>query len=223
MSTGTPRPDPQGMEARLKELGIVPVIVIDEPGDAAPLADALAEGGLPCAEVTFRTPDAAEALRRLVDARDDVLAGAGTVLTTLQVDEAREAGAAFIVSPGLNPRVVEHCLGHGIPVFPGVCTPTEIEAALALGLTTVKFFPAEPIGGLPYLKAIAAPYGMLRFVPTGGIGVARIAEYLAYDRVVACGGSWMAPQDRIRAGDFEWIRRETARAVESVRTSRGEG
>ena len=167
---------------KLAQLKIVPVIVIDDPGAAVPLARALTEGGLPCAEVTFRT-----------------------------------AGATFIVAPGFNPAVVDHCLEHGIPVCPGVCTPTDIEAALAKGLTTVKFFPAEPIGGLKYLKAIAAPYTMMRFVPTGGINADNIRSYLAFDRVVAGGGSWMAPAEWIAARAFDRIRDETAGAVRAAR------
>ncbi|HEU0076523.1 MAG TPA: bifunctional 4-hydroxy-2-oxoglutarate aldolase/2-dehydro-3-deoxy-phosphogluconate aldolase, partial [Longimicrobiaceae bacterium] len=153
---------------RLRQTKIVPVIVIDDPEDALPLAGALAEGGLPCAEVTFRTAGAAEALRRITEAYPEMLAGAGTVLTPAQVSQAREAGARFVVSPGFNPRVVDACQEAGMPVYPGVCTPTEIEMALEKGLNVVKFFPAEPMGGLPYLKAIAAPYGGVDFIPTGG-------------------------------------------------------
>jgi len=201
----------------LARLKIVPVIVIDDPSAAAPLAGALDAGGLPCAEITFRTASAAEALRRIRDAAPGLLLGAGTVLTVAQAREARNAGARFIVAPGFNPAVVEHCLEHDVPVFPGVCTPTEIEAALTHGLTTVKFFPAEAIGGLKYLKAIAAPYTMMRFVPTGGINGDNLRSYLAFDRVVACGGSWMAPADWIAAKSFERIRDETARAVRVAR------
>jgi 2-dehydro-3-deoxyphosphogluconate aldolase/(4S)-4-hydroxy-2-oxoglutarate aldolase len=197
----------------LARLKIVPVIVIEDPAAAAPLAGALDAGGLPCAEITFRTAAAAEALRRMRDAAPEMLLGAGTVLTVAQAREARGAGAAFIVAPGFNPAVVDHCLEHDIPVFPGVCTPTDIEAALAHGLTTVKFFPAEAIGGLKYLKAISAPYGMMRFVPTGGINADNLRSYLAFDRVLACGGSWMAPADWIASKSFERIREETARAV----------
>ncbi|HJU66815.1 MAG TPA: bifunctional 4-hydroxy-2-oxoglutarate aldolase/2-dehydro-3-deoxy-phosphogluconate aldolase [Gemmatimonadaceae bacterium] len=197
----------------LGRLRIVPVIVIEDPSAAAPLATALTDGGLPCAEITFRTPAAAEALRRMSDAAPDLLLGAGTVLTVAQAREARSAGATFVVAPGFNPAVVEHCLEHDVPVFPGVCTPTDIEAALAHGLTTVKFFPAEAIGGLKYLKAIAAPYGMVRFVPTGGINADNLRSYLAFDRVLACGGSWMAPAEWIASNAFDRIRDETARAV----------
>ena len=202
--------------SRLIQIRVVPVIVLDDPQRAAPLAAALADGGLPCAEVTFRTRAAAECLRRMVDARPDVLVGAGTVLTPQQVDEARSAGAAFVVSPGFNPAVVDHCLAHDMPVYPGVCTPTEIEMALGKGLRVVKFFPAEPIGGLPLLKAIAAPYGEMRFMPTGGITRETVGSYLAFGRVVACGGSWMAPTAWVQAGDFERVREEAARTVATV-------
>ena len=203
----------------LKRLKIVPVIVIDEPSHASSLADALVAGGLPCAEVTFRTSAALEALQRIRDAQPDMLVGAGTVLTPDQARSAVGAGAKFVVAPGFNPAVVDHCLEHDIPVFPGVATPTEIEMALAKGLQTVKFFPAGPMGGVAYLKAIAAPYGMMRFIPTGGINSDNIGEYLGFKKVIACGGSWMAPSDWIAAGEFDRIKRETARAVEVVGTA----
>jgi 2-dehydro-3-deoxyphosphogluconate aldolase/(4S)-4-hydroxy-2-oxoglutarate aldolase len=214
----TPAPSP--LVDRLTQLKIVPVIVIDDPSAASPLATALVDGGLPCAEVTFRTAAAGEALRAMSDSSPDLLLGAGTVLSVAQAREARSAGAMFIVAPGFSPAVVDHCLDHGIPVFPGVCTPTDIEAALAKGLTTVKFFPAEPIGGLKYLKAIAAPYTMMRFIPTGGINADNLRSYLAFDRVIACGGSWMAPSEWIAGKAFDRIRDETARAV---RTAHGDG
>jgi 2-dehydro-3-deoxyphosphogluconate aldolase/(4S)-4-hydroxy-2-oxoglutarate aldolase len=165
--------------------------------------------------VTFRTAGAADALRRMSE-RPELLLGAGTVLTTNQAETARAAGARFIVSPGFNPAVVDYCQEHDLPVFPGVCTPTEIEMALTKGLTTLKFFPAEPAGGVAYLKAIAAPYGMVEFIPTGGISTANIATYLGFKKVIACGGSWMAPADWIAAGDFQRIRAETAHAVKVV-------
>jgi 2-dehydro-3-deoxyphosphogluconate aldolase/(4S)-4-hydroxy-2-oxoglutarate aldolase len=200
-------------------LRIIPVIVIEDPTAASALGSALLEGGLPCAEVTFRTAGAAEALRRLTSEFPEMLVGAGTVLTVQQARDARSAGAQFIVAPGFNPAVVDHCLEHGIPVCPGVCTPTDIEAALTKGVTTLKFFPAEPIGGIKYLKAIAAPYPMARFVPTGGINAENVRSYLAFDRVIACGGSWMAPSEWIAAGHFDRIRDETARAVAAIHGS----
>jgi 2-dehydro-3-deoxyphosphogluconate aldolase/(4S)-4-hydroxy-2-oxoglutarate aldolase len=209
------------MSEQLQSLRIVPVIVIDDARHAEQLADALADGGLPCAEVTFRTTAAAEAIRRMRAHRPDMLVGAGTVLTPQQAASARAAGAQFMVSPGLNPAVVEDCQANGIEIFPGVCTPTEIEMALAHGLTIVKFFPAEPMGGLKFLKAISAPYGMVSFIPTGGITTANLADYLAFRKVVACGGSWMAPGDWINAGLFDRIKDETARAVAAVGAAMG--
>jgi 2-dehydro-3-deoxyphosphogluconate aldolase / (4S)-4-hydroxy-2-oxoglutarate aldolase len=206
---------------RLRSLRIVPVIVIDDARQAERLADALVDGGLPCAEVTFRTAAAAEAIQRMRAHRPEMLVGAGTVLTSKQAAEARGAGAQFIVSPGLNPAVVADCQTHDIEIFPGVCTPTEIEMALSEGITTVKFFPAEPMGGLKFLKAISAPYSMVDFIPTGGISTANITEYLAFKKVIACGGSWMAPADWIAAGEFDRIREETARAVASTSDAMG--
>ena len=198
---------------RLRALRVVPVIIIDDPQQAEPLANALADGGLPCAEITFRTPSALEALRRIVKARPDFLVGAGTVLTSDQADRARDAGAQFAVAPGMNPRVVEHCHRIGLPMYPGVATPTEIEAALELGVRLVKFFPAEPMGGVSFLKAVAAPYGEMEFIPTGGITRDTVGGYLSMAPVVACGGSWMAPPDWIAAKAFERIRSETAQVV----------
>jgi 2-dehydro-3-deoxyphosphogluconate aldolase/(4S)-4-hydroxy-2-oxoglutarate aldolase len=203
----------------IRRLKIVPVIVIDDAGRALGLADALAGGGLPCAEITFRTPAAAEALRRIAAERPNVLAGAGTVLTTEQAARARDAGARFIVSPGINPKVVEWCQDHSLPVFPGVCTPTEIETALECGLNVVKFFPAEPSGGLNFLKAIAAPFPDLGFMPTGGVTASNVRDYLAFKRVVACGGSWMAPQDWIQQGAFDQIRDAVKTTMSALQSS----
>ena len=202
--------------ASLRQLKIVPVIVIDDPDNAVPLAAALSEGGLACAEITFRTAGAKEALRRIAAERPELLAGAGTVLTPQQAREARDAGAQFVVAPGFNPAVVDYCLEHDIPVYPGVCTPTDVEAALSKGLRTVKFFPAEPAGGVPYLKAISAPYNMVAFMPTGGINAANIGGYLEMKNVVACGGSWMAPNDWIAGKQFDRVREATRQAVEAV-------
>lgn len=201
---------------RMRELRVVPVIIIDHPERAIPLAEALADGGLPCAEITFRTPGAIEALARIAKARPDFLVGAGTVLTTEQADRALDSGAQFAVAPGMSARVVEHCLKIGLPMYPGICTPSEIEEALSLGLRTVKFFPAEPAGGLGYLKAIAAPYSDLEFLPTGGITRETIGGYLSFTRAVACGGSWMAPPEWISAGAFDQVRDETRRVVALV-------
>jgi 2-dehydro-3-deoxyphosphogluconate aldolase/(4S)-4-hydroxy-2-oxoglutarate aldolase len=200
---------------------LVPVIVIEDAQQAKGLADALVKGGLPCAEVTLRTAAAVDALKRITSEHPDMLVGAGTVLTPQQARAARDAGAKFIVAPGFSAAVVDYCQENEIPVFPGVCTPTEIEMALSKGLKTVKFFPAEPIGGLNYLKAIAAPYGDVNFIPTGGITTKNVHEYLAFTKVIACGGSWMAPADAISAGDFARIETETRRAVEAVRAGAG--
>lgn len=205
------------LAAQLRALRLLPVIVIDDAADAAPLATALAEGGLPCAEVTFRTAAAAEAIRWMVDARPDLLVGAGTVLTPEQAKAATDAGAKFIVAPGFGPAVVEWCRAREVPVFPGVATPTEVEAALNAGLRTLKFFPAEPMGGVKFLKAIAAPYHMVEWMPTGGINRDNVRGYLDFKKVVACGGSWMAPQEWIAGKQFDRVREETALAVRSIR------
>lgn len=206
---------------QFRRMRILPVIVIDDPDDAVPLAQALSEGGLPCAEITFRTPRAAEALRVIAQECPEVLVGAGTVLTPQRAREAYEAGARFIVTPGFNPAVVDHCLEHNVPVFPGVCTPTEVEAALQKGLDVLKFFPAEPMGGASFLKAMSAPYSMVEFIPTGGVNLNNLPTYLALKNVVACGGSWLAPQQWIRAKEFGRIREETERAVQSIRQPAG--
>ena len=206
-----------GILTLLRRLKIVPIITIDDAERAVPLADALVAGGLSCAEVTFRTPAAVEALRRIAVERPDVLIGAGTVLTPEQAAIAKSAGARFILSPGLNRRVVAWCQEHDMPIFPGVATPTDIEMALEQGLDVVKFFPAEQIGGLAYLRAVAAPFPSLEFMPTGGINAKNVSEYLAFDRVVACGGSWMAPQSWIAAGAFDRIRDAARESLDAVR------
>jgi 2-dehydro-3-deoxyphosphogluconate aldolase / (4S)-4-hydroxy-2-oxoglutarate aldolase len=218
--TLTSAPAPSVNEAplsRLRRIRLVPVIVIDDPDNAVPLARALEAGGLPCAEITFRTPCAAEALRRIRDECPDVLAGAGTVLTPAQAAEARRAGAQFVVTPGFGPAVVDYCREHDMAVFPGIATPTELEAALAKGLSVVKFFPAETLGGIAYLKAMSAPYcSDVEFMPSGGISISNIGEYLSFSRVVSCGGSWIAPPDLIAARQFDRIRNEAAQAVAAV-------
>jgi 2-dehydro-3-deoxyphosphogluconate aldolase/(4S)-4-hydroxy-2-oxoglutarate aldolase len=206
---------------QLRAYRLVPVIVLEDAHAAVPLAHALLQGGLPCAEITFRTGAAAEAIRRISAESPDLMVGAGTVLTSKQAAEARAAGARFVVTPGFGPNVIDYCLEHGLPVFPGVCTPTEIETALSRGLDVLKFFPAEAAGGVAYLKAIGAPYGSVQFMPTGGINANNLASYLALRNVVACGGSWMAPADWISAGQYDRIRTETARAVEIVEAGQG--
>ncbi|WP_337062395.1 bifunctional 4-hydroxy-2-oxoglutarate aldolase/2-dehydro-3-deoxy-phosphogluconate aldolase [Kineococcus sp. G2] len=191
---------------------LVPVVVLDDAAHAAPLADALAAGGLPVAEVTFRTPAAADAVRAMTD-RGGVLVGAGTVLSARQVDEAVAAGARFVVSPGLSRAVVERCREHGVAVLPGAVTATEVQAALELGLEVLKFFPAATSGGPAAIAALAAPFGTVRFVPTGGIGPDDLGRYLALPAVAAVGGSWMVPRERVAAGDFAGITKLTADAV----------
>lgn len=203
---------------QLKRVRLVPVIVIDDPANAVPLGQALTDGGLPCAEVTFRTPRAAEALARISAECPNLLAGAGTVLSPDQAARARQAGAQFIVAPGFSPAVVDYCREHDIPVFPGVCTPTEIEAALAKGIDVLKFFPAEPMGGVQFLKSVSAPYVGVRFIPTGGVSLANLASYLALKSVVACGGSWMAPADWIAAKQFDRIREVAREATAAAGT-----
>ncbi|MCR6494399.1 bifunctional 4-hydroxy-2-oxoglutarate aldolase/2-dehydro-3-deoxy-phosphogluconate aldolase [Cellulomonas sp. P24] len=196
----------------LSSTRLVPVVVLDDAARADALADALVQGGLPVAEVTFRTSAARDAIRAMAD-RGDILVGAGTVLTPAQVDQAVAAGARFVVSPGLSRAVVERCQDHGVLALPGAVTATEVQAALELGLTTVKFFPAGTSGGPAAIKALAAPFGQVRVVPTGGVGPANLAEYLAIPSVVAVGGSWMVPRDLIAAGDTAAIRTLTAEAV----------
>jgi 2-dehydro-3-deoxyphosphogluconate aldolase/(4S)-4-hydroxy-2-oxoglutarate aldolase len=197
----------------LGKIGIIPVIKIDDPEKAVPLAKALIAGGIPCAEVTFRTAQGEEAIRRIAVEVPGILVGAGTVLSTDQVDRAIKAGAKFIVSPGFNPKVVAYCIEKGIPVTPGCSNPSDIELALETGLEVVKFFPAEQAGGLDYIKAVAAPYPGLKFIPTGGINAANIGKYIAYNKILACGGSWMVGADLINAGEFGKI---TALAREAV-------
>ncbi len=203
---------PDAVLAALAERRVVPVVVLDDAAHAGLLADALVAGGLPVAEVTFRTAAAVDAIRVMAD-RGAILVGAGTVLTPAQVDEAVAAGARYVVSPGLSRTVVERCGEHGVLALPGTVTATEIQAALELGLTTVKFFPAGTSGGAPAIAALAAPFGGLRFMPTGGIGPANLHEYLAIPAVTAVGGSWMVPRDAVAAGDVARIAALSREAV----------
>lgn len=212
------------MNDTLKQIGstgIVPVVVLNKAVDAEPLAQALVKGGLPCAEVTFRTDAAEESIRRIAKKFPEMFVGAGTVLTTEQADRAVGAGAKFIVSPGLNPKVVEHCLKKGYPITPGIMTPTELEMALGFGLDVVKFFPAENAGGLKMIKAMSAPYTMMKFMPTGGINATNVRDYLACNKILACGGSWMVKGDLISAGDFAEIEKLTREAAAIVKEIRG--
>ena len=190
---------------QIAQISIVPVIAIEDAAAAPALARALLAGGLPVAEVTFRTAAGEEAIRCIVEEVPEMLVGAGTVLNVAQAEQAMRAGAKFIVSPGLDEGTVRFCQQNGLPVFPGCATPTEMQAALNLGLTYLKFFPAEQAGGLAYLKAVSAAYPVLRFMPTGGIGPKNLREYLAFEKIFACGGSWMCPKDLISAGDWETI------------------
>ena len=201
---------------RFQKLGIIPVVKIDNAKDAAPLAKALCEGGLPVAEVTFRTEAAEEAIRLMVEACPDMFVGAGTVLTTEQVDRAVAAGAKFIVSPGLNPKIVKYCIEKGVPITPGTSSPTDIEQAIELGLEAVKFFPAEASGGLAKIKAMAAPYVNMMFMPTGGINEKNIISYLDFPKILACGGSWMVSEALINAGKFDEIKKLTREAVNTM-------
>ena len=203
---------------RIAQLQLVPVVVIDAEQHAMPLADALVAGGLPIAEITFRT-NAAEAAIRTMAGRGDLLVGAGTVLTTAQVDRAIDAGATFIVAPGTNREVVEHCLQRDIPITPGVATPTDIELALSLGLETLKFFPAAALGGVSMLKAISAPYRQVRFIPTGGITLENMLDYLALPQVLACGGSWLVSRDNLASSRFGAIQDTVTAAVNRLASS----
>lgn len=198
---------------KLSNAGIVPVIKVEDAQDAVPLCRALSDGGLPVAEITFRSDAAEEAIRRVHAELPDVILGAGTVLTKEQVDRAVSAGATYIVSPGLNPEVVRYCQEKGVPVVPGCANPSDIEVALSLGLSTVKFFPAEALGGLKMIKAMSAPYGSLTFLPTGGINEKNLNEYLAFGKIIACGGSWMVPADAVAAKDWKRIEELTRSAV----------
>ncbi|NRA95202.1 MAG: bifunctional 4-hydroxy-2-oxoglutarate aldolase/2-dehydro-3-deoxy-phosphogluconate aldolase [Planctomycetes bacterium] len=189
---------------RIGELALVPVIKIDDAARAAPLADALVAGGLPCAEITFRTDAAVDAIRTIAS-HGDLIVGAGTVVAPEQVTQAVDAGARFVVSPGLDEDVVGRCNELSVPVFPGVATPTEMTRALRIGLEIVKLFPAGALGGMSYLRSVAAPFPGLRFMPTGGVSASNLREWLAHPRVFACGGSWMVPADALADGDFDRI------------------
>ena len=190
---------------KISKIGIVPVVVLDDADKAVSVANALQKGGIDCAEVTFRTAAAEEAIQNIARECPDMLLGAGTVLTTAQVDAAVRAGAQFIVTPGYNPDVVNYCVSKEIPIVPGCMDTNAIEMALAAGLDTVKFFPAEQAGGVKMLKALAGPYVNLHFMPTGGINKDNLTEYLAFKKVVACGGSWMVKKDLIENDDYDGI------------------
>ena len=201
---------------KFQKFGVVPVVVLEDTKDAAPLAKALVEGGLPCAEVTFRTEAAEASIRLMAEQYPEMLIGAGTVLTKEQVNAAVKAGAKFIVSPGFDPEIVDYCLEKEIPVLPGCISPSEVAQAVKRGLNIVKFFPAEAAGGLAMIKAMAAPYTSLKFMPTGGINAKNLEEYLSCDKILCCGGSWMVKGDLVKAGKFDKIREMTKEARQLV-------
>ena len=206
---------------KFQKFGVVPVVVLEDTKDAVPLAKALVEGGLPCAEVTFRTEAAEESIRLMAEQFPEMLVGAGTVLTTEQVDAAVGAGAKFIVSPGFDPEIVDYCLEKGITVLPGCATPSEVAKAVKRGLEVVKFFPAEQAGGLPMIKAMAAPYTMVKFMPTGGINPENVKDYLAFNKIFACGGSWMVKNTLVENQEFDKICELSKEAVTIAKSIRG--
>ena len=199
---------------KLRKLAVVPVVKLQSADTALDVADALIRGGLPCAEITFRTDAAAESIRLISQARPDFTIGEGTVHTPEPADAAKEAGAVFAVSPGFNPRVVSRCIEIGLPIFPGVCTPTEVEAAMEMGLEYLKFFPAEAAGGVKMLKALMGPYAHLCFMPTGGVTTGNLADYLGCPNVFACGGTWIVPAKELSEGRFDKIEELAREAAE---------
>ena len=206
---------------QLSSYGVVPVVVLNRAEDAKPLAEALCKGGLPCAEVTFRTEAAEESIRIMAQEFPEMMVGAGTVLTIEQVDRAVAAGAKFIVSPGFDPEIVDYCISKEIPVLPGCITPSEVAQAVKRGLEVVKFFPVEQFGGVATIKALAAPYTQMKFMPTGGVNAKNLESYLSFKKIVACGGSWMVKGDLVDAKEFGKIEEMTKEAVELVKKIRG--
>lgn len=214
--TSGPAANKRDMDQRFRDYGLVPVIVLSDAAQADPLGEALLAGGLPVAEITFRSDAALEGIRTMAAKYEDILVGAGTVLSLDNAKAAIDAGAKFIVTPGFNPEVVDFCLDNKMPVYPGISATGEIEAALARGLEVVKFFPAEPLGGVKMLKALSGPYRGLSFMPTGGISLSNVHDYLALPQVVACGGSWLVAKDKLAGGKYDEIVaviREAMRAV----------
>ena len=201
---------------QIREMGLVPVVKLDDAKDAVPLAKALIKGGLPCAEITFRTDAAEESIRQITKAFPDMLVGAGTVLTTEQVDRAIDAGASFIVCPGFNETIIKYCLEKGVLVTPGCTNPSEMSRAVELGLKAVKFFPAEQSGGIGAIKAMASVFSSLEFMPTGGISAKNLQDYLSFPKILACGGSWMVNPELIAAGEFDKIEALTREAVQAM-------
>lgn len=212
------------MNAILEQLsgyGVVPVVVLHRTEDAKPLAEALCKGGLKCAEITFRTEAAEESIRIMTDNYPDMLVGAGTVLTVEQVKRAVAAGARFIVSPGFDEEVVDYCIANAIPVVPGCITPSEVAKGVKRGLKLLKFFPAEQAGGLAMIRAMAAPYTDIKFMPTGGISQKNLEQYLSYEKIAACGGSWMVKAEFVENQEFDKIEKMTKQAVKLVKEIRG--
>lgn len=205
---------------QFEQFGVVPVVVLEDAKDAGPLAEALVKGGLPCAEVTFRTAAAEQSIKTMTDLYPDMLVGAGTVLTTDQVDRATGAGAKFIVSPGFDPEIVDYCIQKEIPVFPGCITPSEVAQAIKRGLKVIKYFPAAQFGGVDTIKALAAPYTSIQFMPTGGINAKNLKDYLSCDKILCCGGSWMVKADLVNAKEFDKICELTKEAAELVKKIR---
>ncbi|MDO4438595.1 MAG: bifunctional 4-hydroxy-2-oxoglutarate aldolase/2-dehydro-3-deoxy-phosphogluconate aldolase [Eubacteriales bacterium] len=209
------------MNEKLGKFGVVPVVVLNDAKDAEPLAKALCDGGLACAEVTFRTAAAEESIRIMSENHPEMLVGAGTVLTKEQVDRAVNAGAKFIVSPGFDPEIVDYCIEKNVPVYPGTITPSEVAQGVKRGLKVLKFFPAEQAGGLARIKAMCAAYVGLKFMPTGGISAGNLKDYLECKSIAACGGSWMVKANMIEAGEFDKISQLCREALEIVHSVRG--
>ena len=209
------------MNNLIAQYGVVPVVVLEDEKDALPLAEALIKGGLPVAEVTFRTAAAEGSIKAMCEAYPEMMVGAGTVLSVEQVDRALKAGARFIVTPGFDEEVVDYCIANNIPVYPGTVTPSEVTKAVKRGLNICKFFPAEQYGGVSTIKALSAPFTTVKFMPTGGVSAKNLKDYLSCGKIVACGGSWMVKGDLIKAQQFDKIRELTAEAVALVKEIRG--
>ncbi|MDR2252213.1 MAG: bifunctional 4-hydroxy-2-oxoglutarate aldolase/2-dehydro-3-deoxy-phosphogluconate aldolase [Endomicrobium sp.] len=202
-----------GLLMKISNIGIVPIVTLDKPQQAAPLAKAIYAGGIECAEITFRTAAAEESIKVISKEIPEMLIGAGTVLTIKQVDKAIAVGAKFIVTPGLNPKIVKYCLDKGVVIIPGCVTPSDIGTAIELGLEVVKFFPAEAAGGIDMIKAMSAPYATIKFMPTGGIDIKNLNTYLSFSKIIACGGSWMVNKDLITSGNYEIVTKLSKEAL----------
>jgi len=214
---------PETILHRVAALGVVPVIAIEKVEAAIPLADALLAGGLPVVEITFRTAAAAEVIRKIAAERPQLVVGAGTVLTTANLEAAMASGAAFAVAPGLNPQIVNQARQMNLPFVPGVATPSDIEQGLSIGCKLLKFFPAEALGGVPMIEALSAPYRhtAVRFMPTGGVNPSNLESYLKLDTVAAVGGTWIAKKEDLAAGKWNDICQRCKAALEIVSSTRG--